>query len=99
MQFNEAKGYDSHGCLDSTKIPQESFFAKIQYSITNNGMGAFTSPSGFVGWTACYTPIIVQFLHLSIQGGKDGGGNAYPIELDRFATCVVDDSYTATTAA
>lgn len=95
VQYNQANGYDTHGCPKADQAQQDKYYAKFQYSITNNGEENFSPPSGFVGWAACYTPAIINFLHLNIQGAKDSSGNAVPINVDRFATCVVDDSDTS----
>ena len=92
------KGYDAHGCLNSDQAPQDKYYANVQYSITNTGTENFTPPSGFVDWAACYTPAIIRFLHLNIQGAKDSSGNDVTIDVDRFATCVVDDSDSADAA-
>ena len=98
LQYNPVNGYDTHGCLKADQAAQDKYFAVVQYSITNNGNEDFTPPSGFVGWEACYTPAIIRFLHLNIQGGKDSSNNAVTIDVDRFATCVVDDNDSADAA-
>ena len=87
-----------HGCLnsDQTASPESKYYANVQYSIKNNGNSDFVAPSGFVDYAACGTPAILGFLDLKIEGGIDGSGNSYPaIELNRFATCVIDDSSAA----
>ena len=79
------KGYDIHGCLHTP----DKYYAKIQYSVSNNRVEDFTPPSGFV----CYTPATINFFpQLNIQAGKDISVNAVMVDLvDKFATCVVDD--------
>ena len=96
VKFNNAKGYDIHGCLDTSKATQSKYYAQVQYEIRNSGDAGFVAPSGSVDYAACGTPAILNFLALTIEGGRDGSGNSYPaIELSRFATCVIDDSNTA----
>ena len=96
IKYNNAKGYDVHGCLDSTKSSQSKYYAQVQYAVSNSGDAAFIAPAGFINFAACSTPAILNFLDLKIEGGLDGSGNLYPtIELNRFATCVFDDSNTA----
>ena len=96
VKYNNAKGYDVHGCLDPTKVSQNKYYAQVQYAIRNSGDAAFVTPAGFINFAACSTPAILNFLNLKIEGGIDGSGNPYPtIELSRFATCVFDDSNTA----
>ena len=92
VQKNQVNGYDINGCLDTAISPVDKYSAKIKYSIANTGAVAFEPSAGFVGRAACNTPAITTFLQLNINGGKDGSGNAYPINLERFATCVIDDS-------
>lgn len=92
VQYNQVIGYDTHGCPDPTQTPQDKSYVKLQYSITNSGDIDFTPPPGFFGWAACYTPAIFKFLHLNIQGGEDSSGTAVAIDLNQFATCVIDDS-------
>jgi hypothetical protein len=96
VKFNNAKGYDVHGCLDATKAVQNKYYADVQYAIRNSGGADFLAPSDFVNYAACGTPAINNFLALKIEGGLDGTGKLYPtIKLSRFATCVIDDSNTA----
>eukprot|EP01036_Dinobryon_divergens_P030295 gene30295-39516_t len=81
----KGKGYDIHGCLHTS----DKYYAKIQYSVSNNRVEDFTPPSGFI----CYTPATINFFpQLNIQAGKEISGNAVMVDLvDKFATCVVDD--------
>ena len=102
VEYKNAKSYDIHGCLnsDQTASPESKYYANVQYSIRNHGDVDFVAPFGFVDYAACGTPAILGFLDLKIEGGIDGSGNSYPaIELNRFATCVIDDSNTADAAA
>ena len=99
VMYNQAKGFDKDGCLDATKLTTSNYYVKVQCSITNTGERAFVPPSSFLGWAACYTPAVLNFWRLSIQGGKDIDGNAVPIELLKYATCVIDDSATANAAS
>lgn len=83
--YYTVKGYDIHGCLNKP----DKYYAKIQYSVTNNGVKDFTPPSGFV----CYTPAIITFLSMNYsREGTGSSGNVVMIDLERFATCIADDS-------
>ena len=94
VKYNNAKGYDLHGCLDLSKDTKSKYYAQVQYEIRNSGDADFISPSESINYAACGTPAIFNFLNLKIEGGRDGD-NSYPaIDLSRFATCVIDDSNT-----
>ena len=101
MEYKNAKSYDIHGCLntDQTGPPASKYYANVKYSIRNHGVDDFIAPSGFVDHAACGTSAILSFLDLIIEGGLDPSGNAYGIELNRFAACVIDDSNAADAAA
>ena len=95
VKYNNAKGYDTHGCLDPSKDSQSKYYAQVQYEIRNSGDAGFIAPSDFINYAACGTPAILNFLNLKIEGGRDDSDNPYPaIKLSRFATCVIDDSNT-----
>eukprot|EP01036_Dinobryon_divergens_P061773 gene61773-biopygen27032 len=100
IKYNNAKGYNVHGCLDPSKLTQSKYYAQVQYEIRNRGDADFIAPAGFVTYAACGTPAIWKFLTLKIEGGRDSSGNLYSaIELSRFATCVIDDSNTVDAAS
>ena len=82
--YNTVKGYDINGCLHTP----DKYYAKIQYSVSNNRVEDFTLPSGFV----CNTLATINFFpHLNIQAGKEISGNAVMVDLVDKAICVVDD--------
>jgi hypothetical protein len=100
VKYNNVKGYNVHGCLDPNKATQSKYSVQVQYEIRNSGDAGFIAPSRFVNYAACGTPAILNFLSLTIEGGRDSSGNLYPtIELSSFATCVIDDGNTADAAA
>ena len=99
VSYKQVKGYDTNGCPDPNQTARDKYYVTLQYSITNSGVVDFIPPSRFVGWAACYTPAIFKFLHLKILGGKDViSNNAVAIDLETFATCIVDDSDSANSA-
>ena len=72
VKFNNVKGYDIHGCLDpNNKALQSKYFAEVHYEIRNSGDAGFVAPSGFVDYSNCGTPAILNFLTLKIEGGRD----------------------------
>ena len=99
VQYNIVNGYDVHGCPDTSQQLQSKYYADIKYKLTNDGDADFVAPAESVSYAACGTPAILGFFDLKIEGGIDASnGQAFPIILHRFATCVIDDSDTAAAA-
>ena len=99
VDYTNAKNYDSHGCEDTTTPGTTSkYYLNVQYAVTNQGTSDFTAPTGFIDHAACGTPAIQGFLVLDVQGGIDPNGDPFPVHLNRFATCVIEDSDTTSAA-
>ena len=77
IKFNNVKGYDVNGCLDSNKATQSKYYAEVQYAIKNSGDAVFVAPSEFVNYAACGTPAILNFLALKIEGGRNSDESPY----------------------
>ena len=101
VDYTNAKAYDVHGCPLDTATPEtvSKYYLNIQYALTNDGESDFNAPTGFIDHAACGTPAIQGFLVLGIEGGIDPDGNPFPIQLNRYATCVIDDSDADSAAA
>lgn len=95
IELQDVQSYDVNGCVDPSGTNTEKYSADIFYSLQNVGDADFFAPSAFVDFAQCGTPAILNFLDLKIEGDN----TFTAINLNRYATCVSDDSNSAACTA